>query len=203
MNRIEFFSHISKEFPNGRGVEVGTFKGEFSNAILSRWDGILYMVDVWRGIDEGYDDVSNHNNHTDIWKSAMDNIDMYYNRAIMIRTTSENASKIFNDSSLDFVYIDANHSYESVKNDILLWYPKVKSGGYLWGHDYLKINWSEPPFAENGKDKYIWSNDGGDTPMRYAGVFGVNPAVDEFCTEMGYLPVFTDEWDSSWCIKKK
>lgn len=204
MDRRELFQKICKEFPNGRGVEVGTFKGEFSKDMLSVWDGTLYMVDVWRGIDEGYTDSSNHNKHTDIWKTAMENIDVYYERAVMIRNTSETASHMFNDITLDFVYIDANHAYQYVKDDISYWYPKVKTGGYLWGHDYLKLNWNEPPFAENGKDKHIWSNDGRpETPMGYAGLFGVNPVVDEFCRNSGYIPTFTEEWDSSWCIRKK
>jgi hypothetical protein len=77
-------------------------------------------------------------------------------------------------------------------------------GGYLWGHDYLKIDWRVPPFADNDKDKYIWSNDGNpNTPLKYAGIFGVNPVVDEFCEKEGYIPIITDEWAASWCICKK
>ncbi len=49
---------------------------------------------------------------------------------------SKEAVKEFKDESLDFVYIDANHNYEFVKEDIELWYPKVKIGGIIGGHDY-------------------------------------------------------------------
>lgn len=49
--------------------------------------------------------------------------------------TSEAADKI-KDSSLDFIFIDANHSYKYVKEDIIKWSPKVKLGGYIIGHDY-------------------------------------------------------------------
>jgi hypothetical protein len=204
MNRRELFENISKNIQYGVGVEVGTFRGEFSKTMLEMWNGTLYMVDVWRGMGEEYDDISNHKNHTNIWQDAMNNIDPFYDRAIMIRTNSKNASKLFQNNSIDFVYIDANHSYDFVRDDIELWYPKIKVGGYLWGHDYLKIDWNTTPFADNGKNKYIWSNDDNPTtPMRYAGLFGVNPAVDEFCEREGYTPIVTDEWTGSWCIRKK
>jgi hypothetical protein len=116
----------------------------------------------------------------------------------MVRASSEIASNMFQDESLDFVYIDANHAYDFVKQDIELWYPKVKKGGYLWGHDYIDLDWyNDPNFAENGKDKHIWSNN-----QVYHGVFGVNPAVDEFCSEFNYTPVITEEWFGSWLIQK-
>ena len=54
-----------------------------------------------------------------------------------IRLPSTEASNLYADNSLDFVFIDANHSYEFVKDDIKHWYPKVKKGGILAGHDYI------------------------------------------------------------------
>ena len=198
IDRLTLFSQISPKISNGFGVEVGTFKGEFSKQILSIWDGTLYMVDVWREMDESYEDSSNHKYfNNNVYDDVIKNIKGFEDRAIMIRSTSESASKIFSNHSLDFVYIDANHAYDFVKNDIEYWYPKVKKGGYLLGHDYIDINWYyDPNFAPNGKDKYIWDD------SYYHGVFGVNPAVDEFCEEMGYDLTLTSEWFGTWMIKK-
>jgi hypothetical protein len=199
MNRLELLSKIGSEFPNGFGVEVGTFKGEFSKKILENWSGTLYMVDVWRALGEEYTDMSNHGRfEIDIFGEAIKNISGHEDRGIMVRASSQIASNMFQDNSLDFVYIDANHAYDFVKQDIELWYPKVKKGGYLWGHDYIDLDWyNDPNFAENGKDKHIWSNN-----QIYHGVFGVNPAVDEFCKEFNYTPVITEEWFGSWLIQK-
>ena len=47
------------------------------------------------------------------------------------------AAATYPDQSLDFVFLDADHDYESVKADIAAWLPKVKPGGILAGHDYM------------------------------------------------------------------
>lgn len=56
-----------------------------------------------------------------------------FNRISFMLMSSVEASKFIPDNSLDYVYIDANHSYETVKEDIKCWYPKTK---ILAGHDY-------------------------------------------------------------------
>ncbi len=195
-SRSELMSKICAEFPNGKGAEIGTFQGEFSREIVSRWSGSLYMVDVWRALGAEYNDTSNHGER-DIYKDAINNTVGFEDRAIMVRASSVVAANMFADESLDFVYIDANHAYDFVKQDIKSWFPKVKKGGYICGHDYIAMNWyKDPNFAENGKDKYIWNG------SVYHGCFGVNPAVDEFCKEHAYIPTITNEWFGTWAIKK-
>ena len=198
IDRVQLLSSIGSMFPNGKGVEVGVYKANFSRQIVESWKGTLYMVDVWRPIEyESYQDATNHI-HGDVFEEAMNNIRGYEDRAIMIRAESAAAAEIFADGSLDFVYIDANHSYDSVCEDIDIWYPKVRKGGFLCGHDYLDIDWnSDKLFAENGIDKHIYF--GGE----YCGMFGVNPAVDRFCEKNSYRPEVTNEWFGSWFIRKK
>lgn len=198
MNRLDLLKKICSEFPNGKGAEIGTFKGEFSKQILENWSGTLYMIDVWRPLGDEYLDASNHSQHADAYSETMNNISSYEDRGIMVRATSEVAADMFEDFSLDFVYIDANHAYDFVKQDIKLWYPKVKQNGYLCGHDYINLDWyNDPNFAENKKDKHIWNGN------FYHGVFGVNPAVDEFCKEYNYNLTLTSEWFGTWLIKKQ
>jgi hypothetical protein len=205
MNRIELLDKILPQIDGGIGVEVGTFKGEYSKEIIKRFNGTLFMVDVWNELSNEYIDASNHKNFKNgVYGECINNIKGFEDRAIMIRSNSKIASNFFKNDSLDFVYIDANHAYDFVKEDINLWYPKVKSGGYVMGHDYILGDWSNPPFAENGIDKHIWVNkgDGGEFNI-YAGIFGVNPAVDEFCKNNNYKINLTEEWTSTWYFKKR
>lgn len=199
ITRLQLIKKIGEEFPEGKGVEVGTFEGGFSREIVSNWNGTLYMVDVWRELGSEYQDINNHKGEKSLsFSKAIENTQGFEDRAIMIRATSKVASSMFNDDSLDFVYIDANHAYDYVVEDIKLWYPKIRKGGYLCGHDYIDFDWyADPNYAENKKDKHIWANDA------YLGVFGVNPAVDEFCKWHGYDVLrVTNEWLGSWYIKK-
>jgi hypothetical protein len=57
----------------------------------------------------------------------------YYNA---IQASSPAAAESYDDASLDFVYIDADHRYAAVSADIKAWLPKIKAGGWLAGHDY-------------------------------------------------------------------
>jgi hypothetical protein len=123
----------------GKGVEVGTWKGDFANVILNSWSGTLYMIDPWRGLGSEYDDVSNMVNevNANAYHDTMISIKGFEDRAFMLRGLSSELIDLFQDESLDFVYIDANHAYDFVVEDINLWYPKVKKGGLVMGHDYI------------------------------------------------------------------
>lgn len=198
--RLNLLNKLNTLYPNGKGVEIGVFKGEFSKEILNSWNGTLYMVDVWRGLNEGYEDASNQHGHSNAYMETMKNITGLEDRGIMIRATSEESSKLFLDESIDFIYIDANHAYDYVKDDIKFWFPKLKKGGLFSGHDYLDIDWySQPMHHPNGKDHYIYTANG-----FYNGIFGVNPAVDEFCEENNYKVNITtdDDFFQSWWIIK-
>jgi len=200
MDRNKWLVKINEFLPkNPKGVEIGVFKGEFSKKILQTTSLTLYMVDVWRELsDDEYLDSSNHRIHTTAYQESMENVVDFEDRGIMLRANSQVASEMFQDESLDFVYIDANHAYDYVVEDIKLWYPKLRRGGILSGHDYINMDWyNDPNFLPNKKDKHIWSNE-----TFYHGVFGVNPAVDEFCNKHSYKLNKTDEWFGTWWIVK-
>lgn len=199
-NRENFPELLKVMGLNGAGVELGTFKGEFSKKLLDNWEGSLFMIDVWRPLSkEEYDDQSNHSEYADAYSETMSNTKEHAERAHMIRCKGEIAVNLFNDDSLDFVYIDANHTYESVVDDINLWYPKVKSGGILAGHDYLGLTYDE---GVKNLPLLLWNEETPDQ-QNYAGVFGVNPAVNEFVKREGYELKVTDEFLGTWWIIKR
>lgn len=203
MNKLNLDRHaripqILHQIGARKGVEIGVFKAQYTKSLLESWSGTMYMVDPWRPLGEEYIDASNHKNHQTAYAEAMDNIRGYEDRAFMLRGLGEELVKLFADDSLDFVYIDGNHAYDYVKQDMELWWPKLRKGGLFAGHDYLGTEWGQENLMENGKDKHIWMKGPEDAEHIYAGVFGVNPAVHEFCDKHGYDFDVTSEWTGTW-----
>ena len=129
----------------GTAVEVGVAEGNYSREFLRFWPGSYWMVDLWRHID-GYADVMNGDDreHEERYRQSMEVATQHAGRCSVLRLDTVEASQQFADGSLDFVYIDADHSYKGCKRDILAWAPKVRRGGILAGHDY----YNTPPAFE-------------------------------------------------------
>jgi hypothetical protein len=134
----DLYKQVVEEFPSGsKFVEVGSWKGRSSSFLAveianSGKDIDFYCVDTWEGGPdhqgwEGLDKLY------DIFLENMKPVEGYY---FPLKVTSEEASKKFEDKSLDFVFLDASHEYEDIKSDIQNWLPKVKPGGIIAGHDY-------------------------------------------------------------------
>jgi glycosyltransferase involved in cell wall biosynthesis len=139
-NYPELYSSMVKKFPSGsKFVEVGSWKG-MSSAYMaveianSTKDIEFYCVDTWEGSVEHEQYGIDTSNLYDIFLDNMSPLRKYYKG---IRARSLQAVKQFEDNSLDFVFIDASHEYEDVKDDIIAWLPKIKNGGIISGHDYL------------------------------------------------------------------
>lgn len=128
-------------------VEVGVWKGRSASymavEIHNSEKNILFdCVDTWEGsiehLDESdptkYDPILKEEDG--LYNEYLKNIEPVKHIINSIRMTSVEASKLYKDESLDFVFIDAAHDTESVKEDIAHWFPKVKKGGILAGHDY-------------------------------------------------------------------
>jgi hypothetical protein len=129
------------------GVEVGVFKAHMSVRLLASDETLtLYMVDPWRAseVEDTYlttDDYiarSPQAEHDRNMAESVERVAEFGDRAKVLRMTSEEAAKQFADGSIDFVFIDGDHSVEGVRLDLACWWPKVRSRGVVSGHDYRK-----------------------------------------------------------------
>jgi predicted O-methyltransferase YrrM len=123
-------------------VEIGTFLGRslsyLAVEIINSGKNIrLDAVDTWEGSPlEPFQQQQNEVMNKTLYDDFLKNIEPVKNHINVVKSDSVEASKLYEDESLDFIFIDASHHYEFVKADIQAWYPKLKKGGYIGGHDY-------------------------------------------------------------------
>lgn len=134
-----------KEFPLllnslglvGEGAEIGVFRGDFSEYILTHWKGQrLFSIDAWTHQGNRLDksDVS-QTEHNQNRRDCESRLNQFKARSVVIADFSTSVAGVL-DKELDFVYIDAAHDYRSVWADLQAWFPVVKVGGIIAGHDY-------------------------------------------------------------------
>ena len=130
---------VTNVLDNSIFVEVGCWKGKSSaflavEIINSNKNIKLYCIDSWNGSIEHKEDSLVATDQ--IYGIFLDNIKDLRSVITPLRIDSLSASRKFENESIDMVFIDASHEYEHVKDDINAWYPKVKYGGVIAGHDY-------------------------------------------------------------------
>jgi len=162
-------SEIAKRMPIGQAlvaVEVGVKNGKNAEKMLTIMPDLkLFLVDTWEKplVGSSYynsgDAVAAHppSFFKRAFRETRNNTVRFGSRAVMMKTTSGTAAAQFAASGdrFDFVFIDADHSYEGVTADILQWWPLVTHGGYLCGHDYDNPRIGEVKRAVDRKFKKV------------------------------------------------
>lgn len=144
-NYPDMFSYAVMMGPDeGHFVEIGTWKGQSSAflavEIINSGKKIkLDCIDNFTGsiIEPGqmYDRDNMENRLLEVFNNNMKPVEGHYTA---IQSDSAAAASLYEDESLDFVFIDASHDYDSFRKDLFAWFPKVKVGGLLAGHDYAE-----------------------------------------------------------------
>jgi hypothetical protein len=128
-----------------KGAEIGVLNGNTAGRLLKERPNIIHiMVDPWcvPGEKSSYWKSADKNSrkaqreHDEAYKKTILVTEFAGKRAQIMRMTSEEAVKQIKDGSLDYCFLDGDHSYAGVKLDIKLWLPKIKIGGWIGGHDY-------------------------------------------------------------------
>ena len=160
--RNEMLKYYCNSLSNHKLLEIGVFKGEFLDYLVQNcnYDSID-AVDLFDGITCSGNADGNNVEYYDVGKSYLELLDKYKeNTNVNILKANSNVFlKNQPSNSYDIIYIDGDHSYEGVKNDLINAYSAIKNGGYIMGHDY-EMNMEKANHSYN---------------------FGTKQAVDEFC----------------------
>jgi|TARA_R100001463_G_scaffold82261_1_gene136860 predicted O-methyltransferase YrrM len=128
--------------PNGKILEIGSFLGRSTHYLATslynanKLDVTIYCVDTFEGSSE-HANIKLPKNFYNIFR---DNLKFFIGRDMVIpiqgRSDNPDILNKFEDEEIDFIMIDGAHEYDAVKDDIINWYPKLKSNGVMFGDDY-------------------------------------------------------------------
>lgn len=158
MNTLQWVTKIVKEHNIKSMAEIGVLIGQLAEGVVTQFDMDRYIM-VEKEINPKLLEMFERNKEKPLALIAMPSVQ---------------AADLIADESLDMVYIDADHSYEAVREDILKWFPKVKMGGIFSGHDYNPC-----------------------------GGFGVHQAVNELVNDFQLLPDDASVDNNIWITVKK
>ena len=182
MHRFNFDrTQLLKYLPKGTCAEIGVARAFYSKEIIEyNQPQKLFLIDYWKNFDLGYRDSNmvTDEEHEQRYQSI---IEHFSNNQIVsiVRDLSTSATSKFDNNFFDWIYIDADHSYDGCLKDLKAYNNKVKLDGYICGHDYFP-----PGVGKKG--------------------FGVNEAVNDFIKEEDYYFVghTNEEKFTSYVIAK-
>lgn len=150
---IKYLKNLNKEII---GCEIGVLNGYNLYNILSQVENIkkVYAIDPW----VEYQDWNNYITNSSIQnskKNAFEILNDFNKKVCIIEKFSHEAYYEIEDDELDFIFIDGNHSYKAVLEDLNNFYKKIKSGGIISGHDFqlFEVKKAVVEFREKNKIK--------------------------------------------------
>ena len=135
--------HLAKlfgDFGYKFGAEIGVCKGVFSEILVQNIPGVkLLSIDPWMAYHSSLFPNYISQKRCDLrYQAAVERLSKYPNVKIMRMTSLEAVGEV-EDGSLDFVFIDGDHSFDNIMLDLILWSPKGRLGGIVAGHDYFEF----------------------------------------------------------------
>lgn len=186
------------------GVELGVQRGQYAQTLLSTWPSNrrYVLVDLWAPLD-AYHDLANVDQAAQdaIMSEALANVAPWSDKVAVCRNFTISCALSFKDGEFDFVYVDARHDRWGVTQDLTAWWPKVRPGGLVCGHDF--VTQAEGP-AQSGQ-RWDLNGDGSVDPTGGA----VRAAVEDFAAavtrqiQVGYQQKWiggSGWW--TWCVRR-
>jgi len=181
------------------GAELGVQGGLFAEETLRSWSACTryVLVDAWRPLDNYHDRANVDQERQDkLFAETLARLEPWKDKVEVCRNLTTACAPRFADATFDYVYVDARHDRVGVTVDLVQWWPKVREGGLLCGHDFVS-QWEGPHLG--GQD-WALNEDGTRDPTELA----VRGAVTDFAKNVsrqisiGYQQ--GEFW--SWCLRR-
>jgi hypothetical protein len=143
-DRFELWKYILNRINPKNVLEIGVYEGDYAEYILKNLPKIdkYYMIDPWRHLEE-WNKPANKDNDTfeKIYNKALKRTNFAKNKIYILRGKTTEKIEFIDDCSLDFVYIDGDHTLKGISIDLISILPKLKMNGWIGGDDFTKTIW--------------------------------------------------------------
>jgi hypothetical protein len=143
-SRFDLWGHFIEASSVQSMAEVGVYQGDFAVHILESCPAIekYYMIDPWKHLDD-WNKPANENDKTfeKVFAEAMNRTEFAAQKRVVLRGKTAEVINAIPDNSLDFAYIDGDHTLKGITIDLMRLYPKIRPGGWLGGDDFSQTIW--------------------------------------------------------------
>ena len=143
-SRFDLWLRLLRTKPPECAAEIGVWKGDFAKVILSNFSNLTnyYMIDPWAHLPD-WNKPFNVDDRTfeDVYAEALLKTDFAANRRVVLRGRTSAVINEIPDQSLDFAYIDGDHTLRGITMDLIQVLPKIKDGGLIGGDDFVNKPW--------------------------------------------------------------
>lgn len=145
-SRYQLWEQILKTTKAQVVAEIGVWKGNFAKYILERCEFILYyyMIDPWANLPDWNKPFNvSTKEFNDIYDEAMQKTEFAALKRIVLRGLSRDVLNEIPENSLDFAYIDGDHTLRGITIDLIKVLPKIRDGGFIGGDDFKTETWRQ------------------------------------------------------------
>jgi hypothetical protein len=150
-SRIDLWQRFIEIGGVRHAAEIGVLRGDFAASILGQCQGIAryYMVDPWRSLEDWNKPANVSDDKFErFFAEAMEKTAPWESKRVVLQGTTVEVIDRIPDGSLDFVYIDGDHTLRGIAIDLINCHRKVRVGGWIAGDDFSRSIWQHPPSFE-------------------------------------------------------
>jgi hypothetical protein len=143
-NRVELCIALINDFNLKRIAELGVFRGDFAKEILERCPSVeeYTMIDPWRNLSDWNKPANKDNDVFEVYyQESIQKTDFAKEKRRVLRGKTTEVIDQIDDNSLDFVYIDGDHTLKGITIDLIAVWPKIKENGFIIGDDFSPTIW--------------------------------------------------------------
>jgi hypothetical protein len=143
-NRLELWTRFAREAEARQVAEIGVYRGRFAARMLGDCPAIetYYMVDPWRNLEDWNKPANTSDDEFErIFREAMERTGAHEDKRVVLRGTTTEVIDHVPDASVDFAYIDGDHTLRGITIDLIRVFPKVRAGGWIGGDDFTPSIW--------------------------------------------------------------